>query len=295
VTEEVLRWGSTDTATLRSPVVLVALRGWFDAAGASTAALAHVLSNRSPTLLADIDPDPFYDFTQLRPEVRMDGDVQVIDWPRNAFDAVRFQHTEHDIVALNGSEPHLRWRTYVDAVLDVVREIDAAAVVTLGSMPDAVPHTRRPPVVGSTPDVRLARRLGLSVPSYQGITGVVGAMQEALEREGVPAISLRVGVPHYLGNTLHPLSSAALLSHVEHVLGVPLHSSALDAEIAEWREAHDAAVGADPNTFAYVQMLEADFDRRTEAAIPTADDLGAEFERYLQEGRRPGDDDEEDS
>ena len=75
---------------------------------------------------------------------------------------------------------------------------------------------------------------------------------------------------------------------------MPLHSSALDAEIAEWREAHDAAVGADPNTFAYVQMLEADFDRRTEAAIPTADDLGAEFERYLQEGRRPGDDDDED-
>ncbi len=292
--EPVLRWGATLAQPLHSPVLLIALRGWFDTAGVATAALGHVVSNRAPTTIAEIDPDPFYDFTVLRPEVAMDGDTQLITWPRNAFDAVHFQQTEHDLVVLDGAEPHLRWRTYVDAVLEVVREVDAAAVVTLGAMPDAVPHTRRPPVVGSTPDARLARRLGLSVPTYQGITGVIGALQEALERDGIPAISLRVGVPHYLANAHHPASSAALLAHVEHVLGVPLHSSALEQEIAEWRESHDQAVAADPDTAAYVQMLEADFDRRTEEAIPSADDLGAEFEQYLQEGRRPGDDEEAD-
>jgi PAC2 family protein len=122
---------------------------------------------------------------------------------------------------------------------------------------------------------------------------VIGALQEALEREGVPAISLRVGVPHYLANARHPASSAALLAHVEHVLGVPLHSSALDAEITEWREAHDGAVAGSGDTQAYVRMLEADFDRRTEDAIPTADDLGDEFERYLQEGRHPDDEDDQ--
>jgi len=292
VDDEVLRWGPAAPA-LNSPVLLIALRGWFDTANVASAALDHVVSNRSPVEIADIDPDPFYDFTQLRPEVRLEDDRPVLTWPRNAFEAVRFQHTEHDIVTLNGAEPHLRWRTYVDAVLDVAREVGISAVVTLGAMPDAIPHTRRPPVVGSTPDPRLARRLGLSVPTYQGITGVIGALQEALEREGVPAISLRVGVPHYLGNARHPASSAALLAHLEHVLGVPLHSSALDAEIAEWREAHDGAVAGSTDTKAYVRMLEADFDRRTEAAIPTADDLGAEFERYLQEGRHPDDEDDE--
>lgn len=291
--EPVLRWGAELAQPLHSPVLLIGLRGWFDTAGVATAALGHVVSNRTPTTIAEIDPDPFYDFTQVRPEVVMDGDVSTIRWPRNAFDAIHFQQTEHDLVVLDGTEPHLRWRTYVEAVLEVVREVDAAAVVTLGAMPDAVPHTRRPPVVGSTPDPRLARRLGLSVPTYQGITGVIGALQEALEREAVPAISLRVGVPHYLANGRHPASSAALLAHLEHVIGVPLHSSALDEEIAEWREAHDQAVAADHNTAAYVRMLEADFDRRTEEAIPSADDLGAEFERYLQEGRRPGDDEEE--
>lgn len=289
---DVLRWGAA-TPELNSPVLLIALRGWFDTAGVASAALEHIVSNRTPTVVAEIDPDPFYDFTQLRPEVRLEDDRPVLVWPRNAFEAVRFHQAEHDIITLNGAEPHLRWRTYVDAVLEVVRDLEVSAVVTLGAMPDAVPHTRRPPVVGSTPDPRLARRLGLSVPTYQGITGVIGALQEALEREAIPAISLRVGVPHYLGNAQHPASSAALLSHVGHVLGVPLHSSALDAEIEEWREAHDQAVAGSADTGAYVRMLEADFDRRTEAAIPTADDLGAEFERYLQEGRRPDDEDDD--
>lgn len=289
--DDVLRWGD-GAPQLTSPVLLVALRGWFDTAEVATEALGHVVSNRSPVVLADIDPDPFYDFTQLRPEMHLVGDQPVLEWPRNAFEAVHFQHAEHDLIVLNGAEPHLRWRTYIDAVLDVVRETGITAVVTLGAMPDAVPHTRRPPVVGSTPDVRLARRLGLAVPTYQGVTGVIGALQEALEREGVPAISLRVGVPHYLGNARHPAASAALLAHVEHVLGLRLHSSALDAEIAEWRETHDEAVAGSPDTAAYVQMLETDFDRRTEAAIPSADALAAEFERYLQEGRRPGDEDD---
>jgi proteasome assembly chaperone (PAC2) family protein len=292
VDDDVLRWGAA-APPLNSPVLLIALRGWFDTAGVASAALDHVVSNRTPAVLADIDPDLFYDFTQLRPEVRLEDERPVLTWPRNVFEAIRFHGTDHDIVALNGAEPHLRWRTYVDAVLDLVREVGMSAVVTLGAMPDAIPHTRRPPVVGSTPDPRLARRLGLSVPTYQGITGVIGALQEALEREGVPAISLRVGVPHYLANARHPASSAALLAHLEHVLGVPLHSSALDAEITEWREAHDGAVAGSSDTTAYVRMLEADFDRRTEAAIPTADDLGAEFERYLLEGRHPDDEDDE--
>jgi hypothetical protein len=35
----------------------------------------------------------------------------------------------------------------------------------------------------------------------------------------------------------------------------------------------------------YVAMLEAEFDRRAEAAIPTADDLGAQFETFLRDLR----------
>jgi hypothetical protein len=35
----------------------------------------------------------------------------------------------------------------------------------------------------------------------------------------------------------------------------------------------------------YVRMLEQEHDRRAEASIPSADDIGAEFEQFLREHR----------
>ncbi|MEL0074528.1 MAG: hypothetical protein VW708_00250, partial [Ilumatobacter sp.] len=53
------------------------------------------------------------------------------------------------------------------------------------------------------------------------------------------------------------------------------------AEIAQARAAHDDIVANDPQLAMYVAMLEREYDRRAEAMIPTADDLGAEFEAFL--------------
>ena len=60
---------------------------------------------------------------------------------------------------------------------------------------------------------------------------LVGVLQERLDRSDIPAVSLRVGVPHYLGNAQHPKSSAALLRHLEHVLGLNAGNSDIDGEI----------------------------------------------------------------
>ena len=106
-------------------------------------------------------------------------------------------------------------------------------------------------------------------------------LQERLDRAGIPAVSLRVGVPHYLGNAKHPRSSAALLQHLEHVLGIPTGHGGLVEDIERWGSLHDEAVAEDRQATDYVAMLEHEYDRRTEASLPTADDLAAEFERFL--------------
>jgi hypothetical protein len=108
-------------------------------------------------------------------------------------------------------------------------------------------------------------------------------MQERFDRTGMPAVSLRVGVPHYLTNAQHPRSTAALLRHLEHVLGVPTNHGAIDADVRRWAVLHEEAVEDDAQTLAYVRMLEQQFDRRSEAAIPTGEDLAAEFEKFLRE------------
>ena len=276
-----------DLGPLTSPVLLVALTGWFDAAGVATAALDHL--TRGAVTIGEIDPDPFYDFTQERPTIEIEGgDVRAITWPANAFRVVR-TGSAHDLVVLSGVEPHLAWSTFAGCVLRIVDRLGCDAVVTLGATADPVPHTRMPLVVGSTASPGLARKLGLSAPTYQGITGVIGVLHAELERIEVPTISLRVGIPHYLTHAEHPLAVSALLRHVSHVLGLPVTVD-LREQVARWSALHDEAVADDDRLRAYVAMLESDYDRHAEETLTAADDLGSRFEEFLREEGENGSD-----
>ena len=280
---DVLEFASDDLDALDRPVMLVGLEGWFDVAGAATQAVAAFTHDEHSLVVGSIDPDPFYDFTQQRPHVTVDDDVRQIVWPANEFSLQR--HPGHrDVVGLIGVEPHLRWSTYVDAIVTVAQALGCEAIVTVGSSAEAIPHTRVPPVTGSTADPALARRLGLVAPSYQGVTGVAGVLNAELEERGIPSISLRVGIPHYLMNAEHPQSVAALVRHLSHVLDVPT-SPDYSEQLNSWRDVHDEVISNDEQLEMYVKMLEAEFDRRAEAGIPTADDLGAEFEAFLDDLR----------
>lgn len=284
--DDVLSTSFTGLAPLRAPIMVVALRGWFDVAAVATDALDAVLADQVAPVVAEIDPDPFFDFTQERPEVYLDdGESRHVRWPSNEFRIARFPDGAHDLVVLAGVEPHLRYAPFADCIISVAERLACEVVVTVGAAPDAVPHTRLPLVVGSSTSDGLVRALGLSRPQYQGITGLVGVLQERLDRRAIPAVSLRVGVPHYLGNAKHPRSSAALLQHLEHVLGVPMPHTRLRAEIERWGTLHDEAVADDRQASLYVSMLESEYDRRTEAALPTGDDLAADFERFLRDQR----------
>lgn len=281
--EEVLEKYWDDIQPLRNPVMLVALRGLFDIGGVATSALDWMLKERDFTVVADIDPDPFFDFTQERPEVFTDedGDRQ-IRWPENEFMIIRYPEGARDMVVLNGVEPHVAWGTFTQSVVEVAKGLGCTLVISLGAAAEQVPHSRVPFVVGSTTNAELAMRLGLSRPQYQGPTGVAGVLLDALDRANLANISLRVGVPHYLMHAQHPKSAAALLQHLQHVLGIPTDHANLQKEIGRWQELHDAAVEGDPQASAYVEMLEHRHDQLVEKNMPSGDDLAAELEEFLR-------------
>ncbi len=282
--DEVLTTAFDGLAPLHQPVMVIALTGWFDAAGAATDALDALLGDRVRPVVAAIDPDPFFDFTQERPSVELDDDgMRTIRWPENEFRLMRRPGEPHDVVALCGVEPHLRYGTFADAVLRVVGDLRCELVVTVGAAADAVPHTRTPAVVGSSTNPALARALGLASPQYQGVTGLIGVLQERLDRAAVPAISLRVGVPHYLGNVKHPRAAAALVHQIGRIIGITTSTESLDAAVEQWRIAHDEAIGDDPEALAYVAGLERRYDHHVEAVASSGDDLAAELERFLRD------------
>ena len=112
-------------------------------------------------------------------------------------------------------------------------------------------------------------------------------IQTDLAATGIPSVSLRVGIPHYLMNAEHPQAVAALQTHLAHVLSVdpPEPDADFADEVRKWRSLHDEVADGDVQLQMYVKMLEHDFDQRAEAAIPSADDLGAQFEDFLRDQR----------
>src|SRR3954447_6201916 len=107
---------------LRAPVMVCAFRGWNDAGEAATAALSYIRGSFEARDVAEIDPEEFYDFTAVRPTVRLtEGDVRELDLPANPFSVAPVQGADGDLVLLQGVEPSLRWRRFTDDVIGAAR------------------------------------------------------------------------------------------------------------------------------------------------------------------------------
>jgi proteasome assembly chaperone (PAC2) family protein len=280
---EQLIWEREPSRELRSPILVTAWDGLFDVGGAATGAV-EVLRSSAATKVGYIDADEFFDFNERRPHVKFDdnGRRQVV-WPHNDIYCLPLDARDRDLVLMDGVEPHLRWRTFVDAVVEVVRRFNVKMVITLGAMIAETPHTRPPSITGSTTDAALAELMRLDRPSYQGPTGVVGALHEHLDRIGVPAVSLRASVPHYVSGSPNPKASRALLERFERVTGLPTGWADLDGEARDWEARVDEAMTDDEDIVHYVRRLEERYDTQTASTLPNADDLAAEFERFLRQ------------
>ncbi|MFQ5556601.1 MAG: PAC2 family protein [Acidimicrobiales bacterium] len=275
----------TDPPPLRAPILVTAFEGWFDVGGAATGAVEWLSERATGTHVAHVDPDPYFDFSERRPFARLEGGVRVIDWPANDVHTLALPDRGRDLVLMVGVEPHLRWRGFADLVLEVAERCRAALLVTLGATIAEVPHTRPFVVAGSTVDPHLAGALGLDRPSYEGPTGVVGVLHDLFTGVGVPAVSLRVSVPHYVAGTPNPKGSRALLERFERVTGLPTDWAELDRAAEEWEARVNEAMNDDDDVLAYVRGLEQASDTRMSRELPSAEDLAAEFERFLRRQR----------
>ena len=71
---------------LRDPILIAAFEGWNDAGDAATMAARHLRDVWDLDLVAELDPEEFYSFTDTRPQVAFDdGGLRHIEWPANRF------------------------------------------------------------------------------------------------------------------------------------------------------------------------------------------------------------------
>ncbi len=272
---------------LKDPVLVAAFEGWNDAGDAATGAIEHLELTWSATPLAALDPDDYYDFQVNRPTVSLvDGVSRRISWPTTRLSVCRPAGADFDLVLVRGIEPNMRWRGFCEELLEIMRELGVRTAVTLGALLSDSPHTRPTPVTGTSYDAASATRYGLDRSRYEGPTGIVGVLQEACVRVGIPAISFWAAVPHYVAQPPNPKATIALLHRVEEVLDIAVPLGELPAQADDWQKLVNEMAAEDEDVRDYIRNLE-ERDDDGEMREASGDAIAKEFERYLRRRDRP--------
>ncbi len=249
---------------LRRPIMLVAFEGWNDAAEGATSALEFLEDAWDTTPFAEIDAEEFYDFTEVRPMVRLDdNNERWIDWPANEFSYYRNPDGERDFIIFLGVEPSLKWRRFTRAFLDVVREFEVSTLITVGALLADVSHGRPSRVNVTATDKALRARLGRQTAHgsrYEGPTGIVGILSDACAKAGVAGASFWGQAPHYLSASPNPMVILSILRRLDEVLELNLDLQELSGEADTFVAQVNEAVSQDPEATSYINSLEAQSD-----------------------------------
>jgi proteasome assembly chaperone (PAC2) family protein len=241
---------------LREPIAILAYGGWNDGGEAATTAAAHLLETFAARKLATLSTEEFVDFTVVRPHVRLnDRDEREIRWPDHEFFAIRVETRPFDLIVGLGVEPHLRWRAYCAAVVDVLQRAGVKLAILLGAFLDEVIYSQPIQLVAGSSDPGLSAKLALASSRYEGPTGIVGVLGDALQKSGIPTLSLWARLPHYVQAVPNSRAALALLQRVESITGFPVDKSELEKAAATFDQEVSEAIAADPQLAAYVREL----------------------------------------
>ena len=284
-------WGEPPNARVTRPVMIVALEGWVDAGLGSSAAIAELLSASPTEAVATFDTEELIDQRARRPIARIvDGITTDLTWPAIRVVAGR-DRVGADILYLTGPEPDFRWRSFIDAVVELVRRLDVRMVVGLGAFPAPAPHTRPVRLASTVPPQSsdLAGRVGSVQGTIEVPAGVQAALEVALGEAGVPVIGLWARVPHYLAAMPFPEASAALVDGVCAMTGVVLDTASLRAAGEASRRQVDELIAGNIEHTEMVRRLESSVDAEEGGDpfdlgdhVPSGEEIAAELEQFLR-------------
>jgi hypothetical protein len=222
-----LEW--LDRPVLKNPVALVAFDGWGDAGESASSAAARFVDALDSQLIAVFEPDEHYDFQVRRPNVYLDeSGMRNIDWPENEIHVIR--GAERDLVVKLGEEPNYRWKVFTRELLGAFTALGISKAITIGAFIGQVPHTLPVPLIGSSTRPDSLTLHGLLPSSYEGPTGIVGVLNQALDSAGIDVISVWAAVPHYLSNQDYPPAVEALVLKASELTGVTVDIGDLTAK-----------------------------------------------------------------
>ncbi len=185
---------------LREPHALVTLYPWVDIGSVGKVTLNLLEKNLHAKPLGRLlKPGKFFDFTRYRPVIHLVKGQREIEIP-NSFVNYARRSDGNDFLFFHLLEPHMLGEDYADSVLRVLREFGVKRYCLIGSMYDAVPHTKPLIVTGNTagPAGEELSKLGVQPSDYEGPTTIAVLVSQRAPKYNIEVMSLIVHLPQYL-------------------------------------------------------------------------------------------------
>jgi hypothetical protein len=275
------------------------LDGFIDAGGAGRLLADHLLSSFSHETVARFDIDRLIDYRSRRPlMIYNNSSWESYEAPELVLHLLRDQKGQ-PFLLLNGPEPDHEWNLFSDAVLELTARLGAGLAVSFLGIPAGMPHTRPLGMIAHATRAELMsahQRMGnrIQVPG-----SARGLLELRLGEAGRDAVGFAVQVPHYLSQAVYPPAALTLLSSVVTATGLELPDTELREASARTTEAINRQVADSAEVADLVRALEQQYDTMVETegrnagpallaegeAMPTADELADQFERFLAENQ----------
>ena len=281
-------------------VLLHYLDGFIDAGAAGRLLTAHLLGSLDHEAVVTFDVDRLIDYRSRRPPM-----IYARDHWESYESPELVMHLLTDpaggqFLLLNGPEPDLEWERFTQAVRDVAARMRVRMAIGYHGIPMGAPHTRPLGVTAHATSQGLTTGYPPLVDRLQVPGSVAALLEMRLGEEDRAALGFAVHVPHYLAQAAYPAAAVTLLDSVARASGLQLPEEALRTAAQETDEEIRRQVEGSEEILEVVQALERQYDSFAEGAaqegglladgserMPTADELGAQFEQFLaeQQGR----------
>lgn len=290
----------------RGPVLVHALEGFSDAGHAIRLAAEHLKDCLDSELVASFAIDDLLDYRSRRPMMTFKTDhFTRYEEPQLGLYALR-DSAGTPFLLLAGLEPDLKWERFVTAVRLLAERLGVRRTIGLGSIPMAVPHTRPVSMTAHSNDRELIADHQPWVGEVQVPSSASSLLEYRMAQHGHESVGFTVHVPHYLAQTDYPEAAGALLDEVSKSAALQIPMAALNEAGVAVRRKIDEQVQSSAEVAQVVEALERQYDAFVAAQenrsllardedLPSGDELGAEFEKFLAqhaEDLREGRDDE---
>ena len=212
---------------LREPHVLASLRPWVDVNNVGTLTLDGLEARFGARELGHLaEPGLFYDFTRYRPMLYYEGGERRVRIPNCRVSYVE-RGGGNDFIFLRMMEPQAFGERFIDSVLKLMTSFQARRYILLGSMYDAVPHTRPLIVNGRAAGARAEQDLkkaGVHESHYEGPTTIASLIPQQGFEMGIESLTLIVSLPQYVNVEEDYLGKVRLLEVLNTIYGIPIEN-----------------------------------------------------------------------